>query len=392
MKSGRWEPAKLDFLRMVADGDHSFTEQELIRIARAMGVLGKGKGAFCAVLRSPVQPDTICHVEMSIQILEECKKAIAALSFFGEVFLGSHMDVVILMEDCGSDGAGLQKLHHLIVRKLKSDIRIAKGNRYLQLSKLHSSKMEAYDALSFAQMDTGVVDIQDVCPLHGFSLVTIGKERDKVIERFRRGRIHDLKPALISLAENVRSNTIVRQDAPYPSSIRRTMIEILVEMLHIASDLGVDVDAQIGYQDPYRRIFELQSTPEIIDWVVETAERLQQAMEELLVRREDKIIEQVKDYINDHLGDIELGLTSASASVDMSPSYFSAFFIKETGQGFKEYVNEKRVELAQKYLLETTDSINAISERCGFLSPSYFISVFKKRVGISPGVYRKKKN
>ena len=55
-----------------------------------------------------------------------------------------------------------------------------------------------------------------------------------------------------------------------------------------------------------------------------------------------------------------------------------------------EYLNTHRLEQARILLLKTDESIQSISEQCGFSDGSYFSSAFKKTYGLSPLNYRKK--
>lgn len=53
-----------------------------------------------------------------------------------------------------------------------------------------------------------------------------------------------------------------------------------------------------------------------------------------------------------------------------------------------EYIIQKRLSIA-KQLLETTElSIVEVSQRTGFSYSSYFVRIFKKKVGVTPQQYR----
>lgn len=54
-----------------------------------------------------------------------------------------------------------------------------------------------------------------------------------------------------------------------------------------------------------------------------------------------------------------------------------------------EYLLQYRLEAAQKLLHETSLSIHLICLECGFNSCSYFIKMFKRKVGMTPNAYRK---
>lgn len=376
------------FLSMLTGGSHSYSESELRDWAEALNLPVDNTAMFCVVIRP-----TVPKAETVIQIKQQCEKTFADRNISSHVLVGNHMDVIlVLREDPVFTPEALEKLSATLSKRIGTTVRLGVGMPYRQWHQLHHSVEEAYEAISWAGDYFTVAHIRDIGKNSGIDSAAVLGSRKAALDYFRRGMMDELEAELTQLAELVRAGTVVYQDAPYPTSIRRTMIEFLVEMLHIASDTGVDVDEQIGYADPYRKVFELKSTPEIIQWIIQIAEKLHQATRSRQARLETALLEKIKDYIQSNLEDMNLSLTMASQQLNMSPNYFSAFFIREAGIGFKEYVTAQRTELAKKYLLETGKSINEISALCGFLSPSYFISVFRNQTGVTPGQYRKQKN
>jgi AraC-like DNA-binding protein len=74
----------------------------------------------------------------------------------------------------------------------------------------------------------------------------------------------------------------------------------------------------------------------------------------------------------------------------MSESHFMSFFKRATGQSFMAYLNHYRVERAQALLAMTDRSVSDISQEMGFCDQSYFGTVFRKMVGMTPASYRAK--
>jgi YesN/AraC family two-component response regulator len=74
----------------------------------------------------------------------------------------------------------------------------------------------------------------------------------------------------------------------------------------------------------------------------------------------------------------------------MSEDYFSRTFNMELGISPWDYLNRYRVAQAKLLLTNTPESVQRISRRVGFTDPAYFSRVFRKLVGASPSVYRKK--
>lgn len=71
-----------------------------------------------------------------------------------------------------------------------------------------------------------------------------------------------------------------------------------------------------------------------------------------------------------------------------APDYITKIFRKETGMSFKNYIIEKRLDLAKKMLLKTDDSIRDISLKVGYDNYSYFTRLFKKSFGVTPVEFR----
>lgn len=71
------------------------------------------------------------------------------------------------------------------------------------------------------------------------------------------------------------------------------------------------------------------------------------------------------------------------------PSYLAELFRRETGMTPIAYLCHLRLETAQHLLLNTDAPIAVIAGQCGFSDPKYFMKVFRRTVGVTPGEYRK---
>lgn len=81
-------------------------------------------------------------------------------------------------------------------------------------------------------------------------------------------------------------------------------------------------------------------------------------------------------------------LESVAEYLNLSPSYLSNLFKKETGQNFIDYLTQIRIEQS-KILLRTTElKIYEVGHRVGYENEHYFSRVFKKVVGCSPIHYK----
>ncbi|MCY9665578.1 helix-turn-helix domain-containing protein [Paenibacillus alginolyticus] len=99
--------------------------------------------------------------------------------------------------------------------------------------------------------------------------------------------------------------------------------------------------------------------------------------------------DQVLSYIDEHLEDMDLSLTSLSLKFEVNAPYLSRFIKEQSGETFIDYVNKQRVQLAKRLMTETDDTITDITQKVGFSNSNTFIRVFKRYEGITPGQFRK---
>lgn len=106
------------------------------------------------------------------------------------------------------------------------------------------------------------------------------------------------------------------------------------------------------------------------------------------IKAHDGFMTVVIEYINAHYGE-KISLDEICRAVNMSKSYFCHRFKSVMGMTVMEYLLTTRLAAAKELLLEGREDIGEISERCGFSSVSYFCQVFKERVGVTAGAYKR---
>lgn len=99
-------------------------------------------------------------------------------------------------------------------------------------------------------------------------------------------------------------------------------------------------------------------------------------------------LNQVFSYIFEHY-DSEITLDEIAGHVDMSPTYFSKFFKKSTGQRFVEFVNGMRINKACERLAHTEEPITDICFTVGFNNIANFNRRFFALKEMTPSEYRK---
>lgn len=73
------------------------------------------------------------------------------------------------------------------------------------------------------------------------------------------------------------------------------------------------------------------------------------------------------------------------------PKYLSALIKRREGTSFSHLVQGMRLRAAESHLLFSDDSIEAIAERVGYRDPCSLYELFRKEHGVSPAVWRKRR-
>jgi AraC family transcriptional regulator len=98
-------------------------------------------------------------------------------------------------------------------------------------------------------------------------------------------------------------------------------------------------------------------------------------------------LQQVKDYIEDHLAD-DLTIADLAALIPISQFHFARSFKAAIGIPPHQYVTQRRVEQAKMLLTVTQLPIIEIAEQVGFSNQSHFTAQFRKLTGATPKQYR----
>lgn len=98
-------------------------------------------------------------------------------------------------------------------------------------------------------------------------------------------------------------------------------------------------------------------------------------------------IKDIVQYVDSHYCE-NISLKFLSGHFYLEQKYLSKLFKNYIGQGFIEYVTNKRLEKAKKLLENTNYTISEIAEQVSYEDTNYFSVVFKRNVGITPREYR----
>jgi AraC family transcriptional regulator len=94
-------------------------------------------------------------------------------------------------------------------------------------------------------------------------------------------------------------------------------------------------------------------------------------------------LQQSINYIHTHL-DRDLSLVELASIINISPTYFASLFRQAMGISPHQYVIQQRIERAKVMLSKTDLAIADIALQVGFSSQSHLTQQFKRLTGITP--------
>lgn len=105
----------------------------------------------------------------------------------------------------------------------------------------------------------------------------------------------------------------------------------------------------------------------------------------------DSNLEKAQQYISENISS-NIGRNDVSECVGLNPEYLSRLFKRHTGFSLSDYIKNERITTAQRLLDYTNLPISVISENVGYQTLSYFSTVFKNEIGMTPNEYRHRRD
>jgi len=96
---------------------------------------------------------------------------------------------------------------------------------------------------------------------------------------------------------------------------------------------------------------------------------------------------EIASYVDQHFAE-DISLEDIASKAGFSKFHFTRLFKQFTGHSFYKFVNMKRIENAEKLLIDPDLSITEIATRSGFSSISAFIRMFKQIKNTTPTEFR----
>ncbi len=111
-------------------------------------------------------------------------------------------------------------------------------------------------------------------------------------------------------------------------------------------------------------------------------------MDRGMLADDKKIPAEILDYIDNNYNE-KITIKDLAKRCFYNPSYFSRIFSEIYGMTITEYISERRFEKACQLLSESDMTVEEVARSAGYRDTAAIFRHFKKKLGITPGDYRK---
>lgn len=272
-----------------------------------------------------------------------------------------------------------------VQRILGITVTIGVGYSTQRPERIGESYQSAVDALGYKAIvgTGGTIYINDMEPVSRGKLQLNPKDETELENRIKFGTPETIGEAVREIAGRMEDT---RAHASQYQVYRFSLINCIMRLMQqYDMDLRQIFDAE---GDVIRLMGSGHGREEFPVWLTRVACR----MNEFINRRRDntarQVIEEAKQYIQDHYQEPDLSVEMVCRQLHMSPVYFSTIFRKETGKTCVAYLTDVRLNRAVELLNQTSDKTYVIARKVGYQEQNYFSYVFKKKFGVSPTKYR----
>lgn len=348
---------------------------------------------YCVVIFAPylMKKEASKIDALLSELLEQIQKAYDYSNIENYMISDDYCNVVgVFSLKKESDYRELCRVTRTIAKKMidKHDLEmfVGVGKTVDKISLLGSSKNTAAGALAhkFTFSHEHVIVAKDVQRYYDDVGMELKKHYDRVLGCFYDDNINMLTVRFHELSDEIYANS-----SEGLNTLRNVCIELTATLLRFVREMGLQYTPELD--GIYTHIAKIESRAQVEEWFVAYCSDMLQKIKELRQNKTNKFVEQAENFIINNIQNIDLNIQMISDYVGLSAAYFGEIFYREKGIHVGDYISRNRIEEAKNLLCTTNKKITQISEMVGFTSPSYFNTVFKRYVGVTPKRFRENK-
>ncbi len=171
------------------------------------------------------------------------------------------------------------------------------------------------------------------------------------------------------------------------SMLLRLLLKISNTLESVSGRMQEENDAQCMNFDPVGVLETFSTLDEAEEWLRKLYEETFRYVTSMK-SRSGQLFLKIRQYIEKNYQESDLNLKKCSEDLFLSSGYISMTLKKSSGKTFVDYLNEYRVQKAVALLAQPESKVYEVATEVGFTHQTYFSSVFKKFMGMSPKQYK----
>ncbi len=289
-------------------------------------------------------------------------------------------------EEIKTELAGfLEKIHQKIRELNKFTVTTGIGNIAMSLDSLALSYRQAGEILDdkFVLGKNCDLYFKDLRQLPKTELKLNDYDETTLLSAIKLGDKQGVNERLAALAASLRTSG---GSHLYMQFIMGDIYRQALKVLKEAGGSGEEL-----FNDPLEVYHKMIAYQTVEDMTGQLAETLFKIIDYIFMKRNNKFYqstEKAKEFLKLNYAKEDLTLEDVARHVNLAPSYLSFIFKQEAGTNFVDFLNQIRLEKAKQLLMISDCKSYEVSYKVGYNNPTYFSTIFKKYVGVSPTEYK----
>ena len=165
-------------------------------------------------------------------------------------------------------------------------------------------------------------------------------------------------------------------------------IQLLCSVMSLFSEIG-GTAALNSEGDLFSGLLAQSSSGTAKAWFLALFGRIGAFIEKSRSERTANLVRGVEEYVRSNYQSRELSLVRIADAVYYSVPHVCRVFRDVTGVSVKELINKVRIDRAKELLHDPDLTVSDVAHKVGYDQLQSFIKLFKKRLGLTPGDYRR---
>jgi two-component system, response regulator YesN len=374
----------------------AFSEVSAGKLAEMLRCLGKGSLNTMAIVKlKDARSEMIRDIALADEAVRIVNRRLGAsfdegrylTLFLSNGRIGMALRLPTDPEDAGRSAIWdvLEEIRAELARVLKCGVSIGIGRSYDKIEDLRVSFREAQDAQEYAERveSAAIVHVDNIHESDRPASRYPVKEKERLLALVKVGDAENSRKAFADFMAKFKPFV-----AEKPEVLKVRLYELVGSLIDAAILGGGDEERLnalvVGY---FKDIDHAKDADLVEKWLANAIGEIAALVARVYEKRSKSLVRNAMRYVEENYG-LPLSYKDVAKEVFVSPSYFLSLFKRETGLTFVDYLTEVRIDRAKALLATTQRSITEIAYEIGFNNSNYFSSTFKRVVGTTAKEYR----